>query len=103
MKRRHFLRSSGLFGAGLALHRTAGAQDNNASVSRFLEVVRIICTQWHDNRRGEAIRMAMEAAGAGQSETFFNRPMDEMASSQLAFAVSRLSVSLNVRNIVSVR
>ena len=89
MKRRHFLHTAGLCGVGLALRHTAEAQQGNStSTGRFLEVERLSCSQWHDNRRGSVVRMAMEAAGAGRSEAY-DRPFDDMAAAGLAAAVSR--------------
>lgn len=66
----------------------AGLERGSTSIRRFLEVVRLVQNQWHDNRRGQVVQFAMEAAGAGRTEAYV-RPLDELAESRLAAAIQR--------------
>jgi carboxyl-terminal processing protease len=78
------------WGLLLSIHPCSAQSTDRGSVSidRFLEVVSIVSQQWHDNRRGSVVAMAMEAAGAGRSEAY-QRPLDDIARTRLASAISR--------------
>jgi carboxyl-terminal processing protease len=86
MKRRHFLKQSGLALAASVLPHTRGSSQHSRSSGRFLEVVRIINAQWYDERRSEIVRMAMEAAGARPGRGY-NRPLDAQAVANLTLAL----------------
>lgn len=71
----------------LALVQDLGAQtfrppQDPASVDRFVEVVRLVQEQWHDARRYQATRFAMDAA---RGDSSFRLPPDQQAN--LAYAV----------------
>jgi carboxyl-terminal processing protease len=84
---RILLLTSGLL---LSIHPCSAQSTDRGSVSidRFLEVVSIVSQQWHDNRRGSVVALAMEAAGAGRSEAY-QRPLDDIARTRLASAIAR--------------
>lgn len=73
----------------LAFVQNLGAQNyrppqDAASVDRFVEVVRLVYNQWHDNRRGLAVKFAMEAARGG---TPGYASLDAQTQAHLAYAV----------------
>lgn len=87
MKRRHFLKHSGLALAAFALPHTRASAEISRSPGRFLEVVRLINAQWYDERRGDIVRMAMEAAGARPGRGY-HRPLDSEAIANLTLALA---------------
>lgn len=58
----------------------------SASIDRFVEVVRLVSNQWYDSRRSQVVQFAMEAAGAGRSESYV-RSLDDLAQVRLGAAV----------------
>ncbi len=74
----------------LAFVQDLGAQNfrppqDASSVDRFVEVVRLVHQQWHDNRRGLTVKFAMDAAKGGNPG--YSALMDEQVKAHLAYAV----------------
>lgn len=70
MLRRYILSLGGFVLVGFGLTSPSLAREENSSIERFIDAVRVIARQWHDQRQADIVPMAFAAAGDRRGEVY---------------------------------